>query len=77
MVPSEMSVQFYHEKTLERIKNEKESGSSECTSCQSEPVRRSVRSKLHPVNPVNYFCRRNVLFVVNRNIFEIQGLEKS
>ena len=31
-------------KTLERIKNEKESGSSECTSSQSEPVRRSVRS---------------------------------
>ena len=45
---------FYHENTLEHIKKEKESGSSECTSCQSgPPVRISVRSKLHPVNPVN------------------------
>ena len=35
---------FTMKKTLERIKNEKESGSSECTSSQSEPVRRSVRS---------------------------------
>ena len=35
---------FTMRKTLEHIKNEKESGSSECTSSQSEPVRRSVRS---------------------------------
>ena len=35
---------FTMKKTLERIKNEKESGSFECTSSQSEPVRRSVRN---------------------------------
>ena len=35
---------FTMKKTLQLIKNEKESSSSECTSSQSEPVRRSVRN---------------------------------
>ena len=35
---------FTMKKTLQHIKNKKESGSSECTRSQSEPVRRSVRS---------------------------------
>ena len=35
---------FTMKKTLEHVKNEKESCSSECTSSQSEPLRRSVRS---------------------------------